>query len=212
MRAKTLVVTTICLVVSALGLSAVSHAKKGGSGSTVHTGVEAQLTPVCGNEPDAEGEARRDTNKLGSVVLRDRLKANVKIPLPSSLGIMADTAATADIRLKLNLPPATSSCPILNSFAECRLVLEDIEMEEEDGEVETEAEYEVHVRARNGSTKAIVGTCDLDPTTAAIDLGVPAVEVGDVATATLVDPSESAAAPNARTLDNDFLQGTFAAD
>jgi hypothetical protein len=35
------------------------------------------------------------------------------------------------------------------------------------------------------------------------------MQSGDIATVTLVDPSEASLAPASRTLDKDFLQGTF---
>ena len=103
-------------------------------------------------------------------------------------------------------------------------MLDEIETEEE-GEDEgggavTEAEYGVNVRLqrmRNGSLvlRQLEGMCDTDLTNADInghaifDPGVPPVAAGDVATAILVDPSETLLNPSARTFDKDFLQGTF---
>ena len=194
MRAKTLAITTICLVVSALSLPAVSHAKNGGSGSssTTQTRVAAELTPACPDaEPGAEGKARRDIKTRNAVVWSDQFMGHVEVSIPNGLGIT--DPATADIRLKLSKGPA--ACPP-TPYAECRLVLDEVEVEEEDDGVQTKAEYVVRVRMERGILR-MKGTCD--------SAGVPDVMAGDVATATLVvDPTD-------RTMDMDFLQGTFSA-
>jgi len=102
-------------------------------------------------------------------------------------------------------------------YAECALVMvgTDQETEMEDGAlvVKTEAEFLVDVRNlfKKGSPllRALVGDCDIDLSTVGIQSGVPVVQAGDSATVTLVDPTEAAVDTASRTLDKDFLQGTF---
>jgi hypothetical protein len=76
-----------------------------------------------------------------------------------------------------------------------------------------EAEFRLSVcnMLRKGSLilQNLVGTCDVDLATPGTQAGVPVVQAGDTATVTLVDPSEATLAPASRTLDKDFLQGTF---
>jgi len=204
MRAKVLVATTLCLVVSIFALTGVSLAK---SSPISHSRVEAELEP-CGGDPcvpgsppedEAEGKARRDTKKRNGVVERDEFKAKVKIPVPSpGLGI-ADAAAAeaADIRLILN--DGTSD------YAECFLKFTEVETELEDGVTETEAVYKVMVRSRLKKgvqvLQEVQGTCDTDLTTSGIQAGVPDVQEDDIATAVI---NGVVATP--------FLEGTFEDD
>ena len=200
MRTKVLVLTTLWLLVCAFALTDVGHAK---NSSVVKTAVEAELTPCCGGpEPGAEGEAARTTLKKNGVTQIDRFKGEVTVPVdPSSaLGITDETAAAAaDIRLIFSRGG--------NPYAECFLVLAEIETEEEEGALVTEAEYKVDVRQRltNGTTvlQEVRGTCDTDLGTLGIQAGIPDVQAGDVATARLVLPSPPGPL--------DFLQGTFVA-
>lgn len=212
---RRLLVTSLCLAVSVFLSAGLSHAKKGGS--KVEVEVEADLQP-CGAsalatspcdptgippEPDAEGEAKHKKETRNGVVKKDEFKGKVKIPIDpdSQLGIIDEAAAEgADIRLILSRAGA--------DFAECRLAFDEIEAE--DGE--DRAEYKVDVRIKKGAVQAKKGVCDLNLTTAAIDLGVPDAQAGDVVTATLVNPTETNKNPADRTLDVDFLQGTFELD
>lgn len=211
MRAKVQVATTLCLVLSIFALTGVSLAK---SSPVVETEVEAELVPCCGDpEPDAEGEAERDTRTRNGVVQRDEFKAKVKVPVdPSSaLGIIDQTTAeNADIRLTLIRGDI--------AYAECALKFEEIEIEAEsalngddddddddDGEVEIEAEYKVVVRSRLRKGVSVLqelkGTCDTNLGTLGIQAGVPDVQDGDMARVRIVG-----------TTDIDFLEGTFVED
>lgn len=215
-----LLVTTICLAVSVFLSAGVSHAKKGGS--KVKVEVEAELQP-CGAssgttspcapgetppEPNAEGEAKHEKETKKGVVKKDEFKGKVKIPVDpaSALGIVDEAAAEgADIRLILSRPSA--------DFAECRLVFDEIEEEDgEDGEDDDDdavmAEYKVDVRIKKGAVQAKKGEC----TTMAGVPVVPDAKAGDVVTATKVDLTEAALNRSLRTLDVDFLQGTFDSD
>jgi hypothetical protein len=208
---RRLLVTTICLAVSVFVSAGVSHAKKGGS--KVKVKVEAELEP-CGAvapatspcapggtppESDAKGEAKHEKETRNGVIKKDEFKGKVKIPVDpgSQLGIIDEAAAEgADIRLILSRAGA--------DFAECRLVFDEIEEEDDDDEVQ--AEYKVDVRIKKGAVQAKKGVCDMDLATADIQSGVPDAQAGDVVTATLVvNPAD-------RTLDVDFLQGTFELD
>jgi len=195
-----LLVTTTCLAASVFLSAGVSHAKK--SSSTVKVKVEADLHP-CGAvllatspcvtggtppEPGAEGEAKHEKETKGGVVKKDEFKGTVKIPFPSpALGIIDETAAEgADIRLILSRLGV--------DFAECRLVFDEIEAEDDDDDVAVMAEYKVDVRIKRGAVQAKKGEC----TTMAGVSVVPDAQAGDVVTAT--------------TLGVDFLQGTFEKD
>jgi hypothetical protein len=91
----------------------------------------------------------------------------------------------------------------------------DQETEMENGELVVKTEAEFLVDIRNLLKKAtllprnLAGACDTDLATPGIQDGVPVVQAGDIATVTLVDPTEAAVDTASRTLDKDFLQGTF---
>jgi hypothetical protein len=164
----------------------VSHAKKGGnSGSKVKIEVRAELDPLDTNppEPDAEGQARHKKETRNGVIKKDEFKATVKIPFPSSaLGITTETEAeNADIRL------------ILSNTAVCFLEFDEIEDEDDEGEM---AEFKVDVRIKKGAVQEKKGMCTL---TAGGSV-VPDAQDGAVATARHI------AAGGTPT---DFLQGTF---
>lgn len=198
MRAKTLLVTALCLFLSPFALADVSLAKS--NSKTINTEFEAELEPCCGEpEPDAKGEAKHKTQTKNGAVKKDEFEGKVKVPVdPSSaLGITDEAKAeAADIRLILSNSG--------EDYAECLLVLVEIETEDEDEEEETEAVYKVDVRLRNKKGSLVLekkkGTCLILETGLE---GVPNAQAEDVATATLV------VNPNDRTQDIDFLQGTF---
>ncbi|MBI3779811.1 MAG: hypothetical protein HY278_01935, partial [candidate division NC10 bacterium] len=98
--------------------------------------------------------ARRDTRTRNAVVRSDQFMGHVEVSIPNGLGIT--DPATADIRLKLSKGPA--ACPP-TPYAECRLVLDEVEVEEEDDGVQTKAEYVVRVRMERGTLR-MKGTCD----------------------------------------------------
>jgi len=216
-----LLITTLCLAVSVFMLVGVSHAKKGGSKVKIEVeaelescGAVAPVTSPCNPagvppESDAEGEAEHKKETHNGVVKKNEFKGKVKIPVDpgSQLGIIdEDTAEEADIRMILSRDNGTG---FFTDIAECRLAFDEIETEnEEDDDEDSEeyAEYKVDVRIRKGAIQAKKGVCDMDPTTATVDLGLPDAQAGDVVTATLVvDPAN-------RALDVDFLQGTFELD
>jgi hypothetical protein len=209
---RRLLVTTICLAVSVFLSAGVSHAKK--SSSKVKVEVEAELEP-CGAissatspcapggtppEPNAEGKAKHKKETWNGVIKKDEFKGTVKILVDpaSALGIVDEASAeNADVRLILSHAGA--------EFADCRLVFEEIEGEEEEDDNDDSkayAEYMVDVRIKKGTVQAKKGVCDVDLATADIQSGIPDVLAGDVATATLI----TAGTPH------DFLQGTFELD
>lgn len=211
---RSLLVAALCVAVSVFMVAGISHAKGGSHISKVKVHVRANLEP-CGAvtpatspcdpastppEPNAEGKVWRHKEARKGVTKKDEFKGVVKIPVDSAsaLGIVDETSAeNADIRVILSRNGA--------DYAECRLELEEIEEdEEEDGDDEgVQAHYRVHVRIKKGAAIAKKGTCDINPTTAAIDLGVPDVQAGDLATVTVVTD------PNNRGADIDFLDGDF---
>lgn len=206
---RRLLVATICLAVSVFLSAGVSHAKK--SSSKVKVEVEAELEP-CGAispatspcapagtppEPNAEGKAKHKKETWNGVIKKDEFKGTVKIPVDpaSALGIVdEDAAESADIRLILSHEDGSK-------FAECRLVFEEIEGEDEDDdedddEDELQAEFKVDVRIKKGALQEKKGMCAMTTTGEHV---VPNAQVGDVATATLVMGGTQ----------TDFLQGTF---
>lgn len=201
MRAHPLLITTLCLTVSTFAFTGMSLAK-GPKAKKVKTEARAELTPCCGDplpEPDAKGKAKRKTETRSNVVQNDEFEAKVKVPVPSTgLGIIDEATATAaDLRLIL----ARSDTP----YAECLLEFDEIETEDEDGEVQTEAEYKVKVGARLRKGVLVLqedkGECDTDLAAEGVQAGVPAVQEGDVATVSIVPPAPASAIP--------FLEGTF---
>ena len=116
-------------------------------------------------------------------------------------------AEGADIRMILSRDDGTG---LFTDFAECRLVFDEIEVEDEaDDEEGSEvyAEYKVDVRIKKGAVQAKKGSCDVTTTGAdgvvTTAPGVPDAKAGDMVTATLVVDQTD------RTSDVDFLQGTF---
>lgn len=158
--------------------------------------VEAELRPCCGSPaPQASGEAERKTkSKKGGK--EDEFEGKVKIPIPSpGLEIFdRDDATIVDIRMLLN----RNGSP----YAECELDFDKVQ--EQKGQVR--AEYKVKVRQRKGSLRHNKGQCDTALSTPGVQFGIPAVQAGDTATATLVED------PNDRAQDRDFLEGTFVPD
>ncbi len=101
--------------------------------------------------------------------------------------------AVSDLRLNVeaNIVPAsiatqTSELTLLITragapVATCTLVLGEVDDDDDEGAVA--AHYELHLRARDGG--AVVsknGFCDIDPSTVAVETGIPAVQSGDVVT------------------------------
>ncbi len=216
---RRLLVTTICLAVSVFLSAGVSYAKK--SSSKVRIEVEAELEP-CGAispatspcapggtppEPNAEGEAEHKKEGRNGIVKKDEFEAKVKVPVDptSALGITDEAAAEeADIRMILSRDDGTG---LFIDFAECLLILDEIEIEEEDDDedddddAEQYAEYKVKVGIKKGAVQTKKGVCDTDLLAAGIQSGIPDAKAGDLVTTTLVtDPTD-------RTLDVDFLQG-----
>jgi len=185
MRMIPSLVTALAFTASIAALPGISLAKHGGIGPVVvtKTQIEAELAPCCGApdplEPGAEGEAERKTKSRNGVVGDDRFKAKVEIPVPSALGIVdLATALAADVRLLLSRSDSTL-------YAECMLVLTEIETELEDGVWETQAEYKVDVRRmlKRGVMvpKAVHGSCvDQTGTGTGLLHGVPDVRDGDL--------------------------------
>lgn len=205
---KSLFVTTLCLVVSVFMFADIGHAKSGRSGTKVKIKVETKMWPsgTTTPEPYAKGGAGHKQEDNNGVMRRDEFEGEVKIPVgpTSALGIVDQTAAVnADIRLLL----FRSGTP----FAECRLDFYKIRTKY--GRVM--AEYKVDVRMAYGALQRRMGVCDVNLTNsdaagdAIIDSGIPNAQVNDVSTALLVDSTEENDNPGDRTMDDNFLQGTF---
>jgi hypothetical protein len=138
--------------------------------------LHTDLDPCCGvPEPQATGEAQRRITSK-----ENRFQAEVEIPMPNGLGITVGNAKTADVRLILSRGGT--------DYTECRLVFDDIQ---QDTTGQLDAEYKLDLRNKKSR-----GSCTA---------GLPDIQTGDVATATLViNPAD-------RTQDIDLLQGTFGA-
>lgn len=179
MRGKMFVLTALWLFGSVLVMADMSLARD--------ERLRARLRPCCGNpEPEAEGRAERRVRPDGR---RDRFRVNVEIPIPSQgLGLLTpDDARAADLRLSLSREGGTP-------YAECFLQLDDPQ------EVADQAEYQVDLRRLGSFLRQKKGTCDTDLESDGIQAGIPEVQEGDVATATVVkDPQQ----------DIDFVEGTF---
>jgi hypothetical protein len=220
---KRLLVTTLCVAVSIVMLAGVSYAARRSASSTrIKIEVEAELQP-CGAigpatspcdpagtppEPNAEGEAERKKEGRNGIVKKDEFKGKVKIPVDalSPLGIMDEvTAEGANVRMILSRDDGTG---LFTDFAECLLEFDEIEMDGEDDDDDDEegsgtyAEYKVDVQIKRGAVQAKKGTCDVNLLTPGTQPGIPDAKAGDMVTTTLVDPAD-------RTMDVDFLQGTF---
>ena len=183
------------------------------SAKTVNTEFKTDLDPCCAAPADDNGGSAEYKKQVanGTTTKQERFRAQARIELPSAalgLATVADAEA-ADVRVILTRASV--------DYAECSLVMVDTDQETEleDGElvVKTEAEFLVDVRniLRKGSLlpRNLVGACDTDLATPGIQDGVPVVQADDVATVTLVDPTGAAVDTASRTLDKDFLQGTF---
>jgi hypothetical protein len=182
------------------------------AGATVNTRFKTDLDACCAApSEDNDGDAEYRKQEKNSVTRDERFGARAKIELPSAaLGIAdAAAAAAADIRIILTRSAV--------DYAECSLPLweieQDFEIENGSHVLKEEAEFRVSVRntLKKGSPilQELVGACDIDLATPGVQGGVPAVQAGDTATVVLVDPSEASSPPASRTLDKDFLQGTF---
>jgi len=208
MKKHPFMTAVIGLALSA-AIGGVASAKNGGGNNIeFKTNLDACCAAASENN-DGKAEYRKQTNN--GVTKQERFRTQAKIDLPSAaLGIVdAASAQTADVRVILSRTGT--------DYAECTLDFDEIEqeIEMEDGGtvIVSEAEFAVDVRNQFKKGNVIVrsskGTCDIDLATPGTQAGVPVVQAGDTATVTLVDPSEATLAPASRTLDKDFLQGTF---
>ncbi len=183
------------------------------SAKTVNTEFKTDLDPCCAAPAEDNGGSAGYKKQVvnGATTKQERFRAQAQVELPSAaLGIatVADAEA-ADIRVILSRAAV--------DYAECSLLMFETDQQTEtvNGEVVaiTVAEFLVDVRnlLSKGSPvlRSLVGSCDIDLSTPGVQNGVPVVQAGDVATVTLVDPSEAALDPASRTMDKDFLQGTF---
>jgi len=133
----------------------------------------------------------------------------VTITLPSeTLGInTVEDAQAADIRVIFTHATA--------DYAECSLIMVDTEKHAEkvNGAVVMTiiADFLVDIRYQwikaGPVQRNYIGWCDVDLSTPGIQDGVPPIQTSDIATVTLVDPSEADLDRASRTLDMDFLQG-----
>lgn len=196
---RSLLVAALCVAVSVFMVNGISHAKGGSPVSKVKVHVRAELEPFdTSPEPDADGKVRHHKEVRKGVTKKDEFKGKVKIPVDpaSALGLVDETSAeNADIRVILRRNNT--------DYAECLLEFEEFEEEDDDDDEGVQAHYRIHVRIKKGAAIAKKGTCDIDLTTVAINLGVPDVVAGDIATVTLVTN------PNNRGADIDFLEGIF---
>jgi hypothetical protein len=202
---------TTLVVGVALAVSAgAASAKNGGSNNNID--LKANLNPCCAAASENnDGSAEYSKQTSNGATKQERFRTQAKVELPSAaLGIVdAATAQAADVRVILTRNTV--------DYAECTLDFDVIaqELEIEDGQtvLANEAEFAIDIRNQLKKGHLVVrvgkGTCDVDLTTPGVQAGVPVVQSGDIATVTLVDPSEASLAPASRTLDKDFLQGTF---
>ena len=182
-----------------------------GNGQASNIRFEAELEPCCGNpEPEAEGESDYRKQILRGQIKQERFEAKVKIPVPSvGLGIADGSGAeNADIRIRLSDSTGVYTVCYLD-FVELE---QETEVEDGVSVTEIEAVYKVDVRRqllRNGTYRLqeVHGMCDIDTLTAGVQNGVPAVESGDLGTATLVT-----VAPGPVETETDFLSGLFELD
>ena len=186
---------SVAAVVLALASSWFPVASVGVAQAQTQTLNVAVLTPCCGNpEPNGTGLAQATTLSKPDVLQVDTFTGSVTIPIPSpNLGITS--ASTADIRLVLSRAGA--------DYAECFLVLADDGDNANNNDDEGQATYLTSiVKAKIRSLtlfKQFAGSCDVDLSTGGITPGVPAVQSGDVVTASSVVSS----------VRTPFLQGTF---
>jgi hypothetical protein len=203
---------TTLVVGLALAVSAGAASAKNGGSSSSGIDLKANLNPCCAaaSENNAgSAEYIKQTNK--GATKQERFRTQAKVELPSAaLGIVdAATAQAADVRVILTRTGT--------DYAECTLdfdvIAQEIEMEHGQTVLASEAEFAIDIRNQLKKGQLVVrvgkGTCDVDLATPGVQAGVPVVQSGDTATVTLVDPSEASLAPASRTLDKDFLQGTF---
>ncbi|CBE69892.1 MAG: hypothetical protein F9K13_07295 [Candidatus Methylomirabilis oxygeniifera] len=234
MSHKSLLVTILSLAVSVFMFADISHAKKINKAKpSSEVKVGAHLGPWdTSPEPNAEGEAKHEKETKRGVVKKDEFEGAVKVPVDpmSGLGIVDQATATdADIRMILSHADGTE-------FAECHLEFDGFDDhdsynyvdsrddhndddDDDDNHYGAQAEYKVEVALKVLRKKGVVlvkhGVCDINLANAdaagnaVIDLGIPDAQAGDVATAILVDPSEADKNPADRTLDTEFLEGTF---
>jgi hypothetical protein len=170
--------------------------------------------PGCCDAPTENNGGRADYKKqmiAGATTNQERFRAGVSIALPSpTLGIATvEDAQAADIRLILTHATA--------DYAECSLIMVDTvkKAAKVNGAVviTTFVDFLVDVRylwnKGDPVQRNYVGWCDIDLSTPGIQDGIPPVQTFDIATVTLVDPSEASLDRASRTLDIDFLQGSF---
>ncbi len=203
-RYPMMVIAALFPMVSILTVPSASVADKG---SSTTSDVRANLVPCCGNpEPNAAGEAERKTQTKSGTVKSDVFSADIEIPVPSA-GLGITDATTADIRLVLSRGG--------ENYAECFLALDDdsdanikstrsTSNDDNGNDDEAGAEFQVKIQLKSKNGTPVLtqskGQCDVDLGKPDVQPGVPSVEAGDVATASVVDSSAI------RTL---FLQGTF---
>ena len=178
--------------------------------STTTTDLRADLVPCCNDpEPNADGKAERKTQSKSGALKSDAFKANVELPVPST-GLGITDPATADIRLVLSRGG--------QDYAECFLTPDDESdnlksvrssgnnndgNDDDDGnEVEFTVSIQIKVKKGTPVLTQKEGQCDVELGTSGIQPGVPDVQAGDIATASVLDSSGTTRTP--------FLQGTFA--
>lgn len=142
--------------------------------------VRAELEPCCDEpEPGAEGKSERKTDFKEGVMVRDRFKAMLDIPIPSEgLGILtAEEAAAAEVRVTLSRDGV--------AYAECTLAFAADEEEEEGDKAHFAVDIDLKVKKEVPVLNEKKGSCDTDLATNDVQAGVPDVLEGDVITATL---------------------------
>jgi hypothetical protein len=204
-RSTTAVIAGLVLVGSILTVPSASWARKGGGSHSSKTEVQAELAPCCGNpepsEPGATGKAKRKAVSKDGSPRTDHFSADIEIPIPSA-GLNITDPTTADIRLMLSREGT--------NYAECFLVLDADELAEPEGDDDDgrAATAEFHVKIMSAVKKdgppvvrQVKGECSVNLDTADVQLGVPAVQAGDVATVRVVDSATF----------TEFALGTFTA-
>jgi hypothetical protein len=186
--------------------------------------LQTRLEPCCvaaASRVEGQAERRLRDRNGDTIPERDRFKVTVEIPLPTpELGLTTpEQASSADVRVILSRGHSP--------YAECFLRLDGVvddsgnqslhssgdddsghDIGDDNGTDSTaRAQYKLDLELLQAKgvkrLRQKKGTCDIDLTTEGRQSGMPNIQPGDVALATIVtNPADPAT-------DIDFLEGTF---
>ena len=144
-----------------------SGGSKGSVGSQSGGGngkFEARLRSASDPSGPSHGSLKVERSVKRGVVREARVTVKAEVA-PASI---ADS--TSELRVEIARGGAL--------YATCLAVFDEVD----DDHAVPLAEYKVDVKVKKAAAKSKAGYCDLDPSTAAIDNGVPEVAIGDVVT------------------------------